>query len=82
MKLFITGFLQVALVTFQTWIIAHNKLILIFPVGFMISFIWSFNIKKVCFGNMRDRIIYSTGAGTGAIISILLSNIFFKIIIF
>ena len=69
--LFITGFLQVFCVTVQTWFIAQSYLPGIVVVGFLISFIWSFNVKRIAFGSMLDRIIYSAGASAGATAGIL-----------
>jgi hypothetical protein len=75
MKLFLTGFLQVFLVTFQTWLIAKNMIIFIFPVAFMISFTWSFNVKKTALGTIKERVIYSLGASCGALAGIITGNL-------
>jgi hypothetical protein len=76
MKLFVTAFIQVLLVTFQTWIIAKEMIELIFFIGFFISFVWSFNVKKVAFGSLKDRFIYSFGAAGGALCAMLLTKLF------
>jgi hypothetical protein len=34
-------------------------------VGFGISLTWTWNVKRVAFGNNWDRIIYSSGAALG-----------------
>lgn len=78
MKLFITAYFQVLLVTFQTWIIAKEMIELIFIIGFIISFIWSFNVKKVAFGSLKYRIIYSLGAGFGSLTAMLLTKLCFS----
>ena len=69
--LFITGFLQVFCVTIQTWFISRSYMPGIVVVGFLISFIWSFNVKRIAFGSLLDRIIYSAGASAGATVGIL-----------
>jgi len=76
--LFFTGFVQVVFVAVNTWQIAHQqkidlKLFSIFFVGFMISFVWSFNVKRVAFGGWSDRIWYALGAGCGTIAGVLIA---------
>jgi len=72
--LFITGFLQVFCVTIQTWFIAQSYLPGIVVVGFLISFIWSFNVKRIAFGSMLDRVVYSAGASAGATVGIIVGS--------
>lgn len=75
MKLFITGFLQVFFVAINTWLITQRNFIGVLIVSFLISFIWSFNVKKVAFGSMLDRIIYSIGASIGGISGLLIGGL-------
>lgn len=72
--LFITGFLQVFFVAINTYFITKRFYIGVAIVSFLISFIWSFNIKKVAFGSMKDRIIYSLGACAGGLLGLYLST--------
>ena len=67
--LFATGFSQVFLVVLNTYFITREFLLGIIACGFLISFIWSHNVKKVAFGSEWDRIIYSLGAMTGSILA-------------
>lgn len=76
-KLFITGFIQVVLVAINTYQIAHEKYEGVFVVGFLISFVWSFNVKKIAFGDIWDRVIYSSGAAFGAILGLIISKIIY-----
>lgn len=73
MNLFITGFLQVFFVAINTYFIANKMLFGTAMAGFTISFIWSFNVKKVAFGTTKDRIIYALGAGFGSLIGLCVS---------
>lgn len=66
MKLLITGFIQVYFVAINTFFIAKEKYIPVLVVGFIISFIWSWNVKKIAIGSINDRLIYSFGAAIGA----------------
>ena len=67
--LFATGFSQVFLVVLNTYFITREFLLGILACGFLISFVWSHNVKKVAFGSEWDRIIYSLGAMTGSILA-------------
>jgi membrane associated rhomboid family serine protease len=44
----------------------------------MISFIWSWNVKKVAFGTLSDRIVYASGAAFGSIVGLLVSTLILK----
>ena len=73
--LFWTGFLQVFLVTVQTYFIAKSFSPAVGIVGFMISFIWTFNIRKIAFGGWFDRFLYSIGASFSATIGLFASKL-------
>lgn len=73
MKLFVTGFLQVFFVAINTYFIATKAVYGTAIAGFLISFVWSFNVKKVAFGDTKDRIIYSLGASLGSTVGLLVS---------
>lgn len=74
-QLFLTGFIQVFFVAINTWLITQRNFIGVLIVSFLISFIWSFNVKKVAFGSIRDRIIYSIGASIGGISGLLIGGL-------
>jgi hypothetical protein len=67
LSLFATGFIQVALVSGQTCMIARAQFLGVLIVGFLISLVWSVNVKRVAFGGWTDRILYASGAGVGAV---------------
>lgn len=67
MKLLTTGFIQVYFVAVNTLFIAKEKYIPVLIIGFVISFIWSWNVKRISIGTLHDRVIYSIGAGFGSI---------------
>jgi hypothetical protein len=64
-SLFLTGFIQVSLICASTWLISRGAVVAATVVGFGISLTWTWNVKKVAFGNNWDRIIYSSGAALG-----------------
>ncbi|EKR82893.1 hypothetical protein [Leptospira interrogans] len=71
--LFTTGFVQVFLVAVNTYLISKEKYIAVFFVGGLISFVWTWNVQKIAFGTLRDRITYASGAGFGSLIGLLLT---------
>jgi len=46
--------------------------------GFMISFIWSYNVKKIAFGTFWDRLTYSSGAALGSVFGLYISTLILK----
>lgn len=78
MKLFLTGFTQVFLVAMNTYLISKAMIIPVFIVGFLISFVWSFNVQKIAISGNQTRIIYSLGAASGAASGLLISLMFWK----
>ena len=83
-ELFLTGLMQVILVGLNTYQIAiyaktrHSEILIgICIVGFLISFLWTFNVKKVAFGNMSNRVYYSIGAATGSIIGVVIGSLIY-----
>ncbi|MBT3191924.1 MAG: hypothetical protein HN341_05155 [Verrucomicrobia bacterium] len=73
--LFVTGYIQVVLITVNTWQIANGKYLSALPVAFAISFLWTLNVKQIAFGSIPERLIYSGGAMTGCVSGILLSGL-------
>ena len=63
--LFGSAFLQLFLGAYNIWQIANDKPIQVAVVGFLIAFIWTFNVKRCSVSVMSERIVYSFGAGSG-----------------
>jgi hypothetical protein len=80
MTLFFTGFIQVYFVAVNTYFLAKEIYLGVFIASFMISLIWSFNVKKVAFGTTLDRIIYSIGATWGSLLGLWSSSFISKVI--
>lgn len=76
--LFVTGYVQVLLVALNTWQLSHNKLLGAAIGGFLISYIWSWNVKKVAFGSHTDRVIYSIGAAFGTMSGLLVATVLYE----
>lgn len=79
-KLFITGFLQVFFVAINTYFIFQEFYIGVFLCGWIISLIWSWNVKRVAFGSFRDRMYYSFGAGVGSLVGLIVSKLLMSFI--
>lgn len=73
-QLFITGFVQVFFVGLNTFFIAHSALWGNLFSAFMISYIWTHNVKRVAFGDEADRWCYATGAMLGSVTGALLAK--------
>ena len=74
MRLFTTGFIQVFFVSINTWLISRSVYLGVFLCGFTISFIWSWNVKKIAFGKLNDRLLYSMGAAAGSLGGLVFSE--------
>ena len=76
LTLYLTGFVQVFFVSINTIFLAKNNYLGVTFAAFMISLIWSYNVKKVVFGTIADRIIYAVGATSGSLAGLyLIENI-------
>ena len=73
-KLFATGFAQVIFVAANTVFIAHYELLANLITAFLISLIWTWNVKKVAFGDNGDRWAYATGAALGSLVGNILAT--------
>lgn len=76
MKLFLTGFAQVFFVSINTYFLAHEMYLGVLVAAFMISLIWSFNVKKVAFGTNIDRVVYAAGATYGSVAGLWVGTMF------
>lgn len=74
-SLFLTGFIQVFLVVANTYFVSNVFFIGVLTMGFLISFVWSFNVKRVVLGTMQDRIVYSAGASLGSVAGLYASTL-------
>ena len=77
-KLFTTGFIQVFFVAVNTYFLSKIFYLGVFLCAFMISLIWSWNVKRVAFGTVMDRVAYALGAACGSTIGLLVSTLILK----
>jgi uncharacterized membrane protein (UPF0182 family) len=72
MKIFITGFLQVFFVAINTYLISKKMLLGVFICAFIISFIWSYNVKSISISGFKNNLLYSLGAAFGSLIGLII----------
>lgn len=72
--LFLTAMVQVTFVAMNVTFIAHNQIIPMLLTGFMISLIWTINVKRVALGGWLDRLTYANGAMVGTGLGYFISN--------
>jgi len=75
MKLFITAFLQVFLVAANTLFIAKCFYPGVAAAAFLVSFFWTYNVKRISIAIMKDRIVYCLGAMLGALSGVYIANL-------
>lgn len=73
--LFCTAFVQVLLVSLNTILLAHKQIASSIAVAGLISYVWTFNVKRAAFGSHLDKIIYSLGAACGSGVGIYLAGL-------
>lgn len=74
LSLFVTGTIQVYFVAINTYFLSKEFYIGVTFAAFMISMIWSYNIKKIAFGTLTDRVLYSLGATLGSVAGLATSK--------
>ena len=75
--LFFTAFAQVTFVAANITFISKGMIIPMVITGFLISFIWTLNVRKIAFGDFSDRILYASGAAVGTLLGYFISHIKF-----
>jgi hypothetical protein len=74
-SLFLTAFLQVALVAGQTVLLARGNWIGIGIVGFCISWVWFGNARNAARSELpHARLVYATGAMVGTLTGALTAH--------
>jgi len=76
MKLIFTGFIQVFFVAINTVFLSESLYLGVFVAAFLISMVWSWNVRRIVFGTFKDRIIYSLGAAIGSLSGLFVAKLF------
>lgn len=77
-KLFITAFLQVFLVTANTYFVSRVAWLGIAAASFGISYIWTMNVRRINASNFWERIAYASGAMCGGLLGVFVSKFIIK----
>lgn len=77
-SIFVSGFLQVFLVTAQTLFIARQNWLGVLLFGFAISFLWASNVRKIAISGIGSQIVYASGASFGAVTGLAFSSLMAK----
>jgi hypothetical protein len=74
-SLFFTGFIQVYFISVNTYFLSKEMYWGVLIAAFMISWVWSLNIKKLAFGSAFDRVVYALGATAGSLAGLWSSSL-------
>jgi len=74
-KLYLTGLVQVALVSLNTVLLSKGRTGLSIVVAFLISYVWTFNVKRAAFGSQAEKLVYSGGAASGAAVGLYIAGL-------
>lgn len=77
-KLFTTAFVQVFLVSANTYFIANLFWPGIAIAGFGISYLWTANVRRIAVGTQSARLVYATGAMLGGLTGVLMSQLMLR----
>ena len=80
LRISLTGFVQVYFVSVNTYFLVHEMYAGVLVAAFIISLVWSFNVKRVAFGTWRDRLMHAGGAAIGSVAGLASSAMIAKII--
>ena len=76
MRIFFQSFFQIGLVSISTILITKHIYFGIFVSAFLISLLWTFNVSRIAVSTIKQKLIYSLGAGTGAVCGVLITQLF------
>ena len=72
-----TGFLYVFMTAINVYQVAHQRWVGAGIMGFLISFLWTHNVKKIAFSDMWDRLFYAFGACVGTLSGLGLATVIY-----
>ena len=76
LKIMFYGFLQVFLVSINVYQISHSMYVEAVFVGFLISLVWTFNVRSVSLGGWPERLTYAGSAAVGTIFGMMLPHLY------
>jgi hypothetical protein len=61
--------------TLSTWFTAHDHYVSAIATGFVLSLLWTMNIKQIAMGKWRERFIHAFGGVFGTASAFVLANL-------
>lgn len=80
LRLLVTAFIQVYFVSVNTVFLSRAMYGGVVVAAFAVSFLWTFNVQRVAFGTLTDRVVYSTGAMMGSVTGLATSDFLIRIL--
>lgn len=74
-RILITAIFQVGLVNANIVFVSNNLLLLTLINAFFVALVWTFNVSKIAFSDIYDKIIYAIGSVIGTYIGWTLSHL-------
>lgn len=74
-RLFATAWLQVALVSANTWFTARGAWAGVAVCSFGISYVWTLNVRHISVSTQAGRMAYAGGATAGALTGLIISKL-------
>lgn len=72
--LFLAAFLQVMFVTMNVHFISRGLVFPMMVTSFVVSLVWTLNVKLISIGSMTDRTFYAAGAMSGTGLGYFISH--------
>jgi hypothetical protein len=76
-ELFLTGMTQVFFVAINTYFLSQSLYTGVVISSFMISMIWSYNVKRLVFGSLYERMFYALGAALGSVTGLFIGQLIY-----
>ena len=73
-RLFLTAYLQVLLVSANTYFISRVAWLGVAVCSFGISYVWTLNVKKISASNLIERVTYAAGAMFGGLTGVFIGK--------
>jgi hypothetical protein len=77
MKILLYSYLQLLLLSMNTYNIATGKIIHSIIFSFLIGIVWCYNVTGVAKGSFKDKMYYSIGCSLGCGTGVIFSKYFF-----
>jgi hypothetical protein len=79
-SIFFSSLLQIFFVSVNTILISREMIIQAGVCGFLLSLVWTFNIRRITIASWEERISYCLGAGIGTSSGILFIKVIGRVI--